>query len=601
MSAPNPWDNYTIGNAPVNPRTGNTRPCHACTRKVSSRGKNGYSGGSRNCKRLDEHHGCTQCRRDGLACINEGHIMPPYPEPPSARKHPPKCDHCLLLNFPCEKKRPCDACFESGTECTGSTFLCWYRGVPSDSMYGYYLAHGFGPTGIWDPNAIPGWVQPLDYHLQYIQREIDLANGVPQPPQVGAHPPMSDAARALELEYRQVLQLLNTAINNKDVDGNLTAIAAQLSVDLINMIPSNQSQVARDVMFFLQQRTVEFSKSNNPFHEAVPINFRGIKGINMNTLQLWNPGPQQYNYLGPIRNVVNTPRNGPPSPGPARPTFWIPWNIGDNDIPIIPNDNQFPPNHPEFIHPEHIRRAPFMEHPCEDGESELSTIPLMGVTPLLVQPEQCQVQNFQGGICGKASQTRCEDRNHDGPGMPICAEHEQQSRSNFMQQLTGIVPLLRQYLCAECTSAGVPLWNNLTNQGWKVYYQLPAGTNKPPDLQCTSIITTAMSKKVGGWYQTTYPITGCSCGYKLFHRVICSPHRLQYLINMQVAATQMREYCKSLYGRMVCPLCRARPGIDNYQFQGQAGGEENAIKGYCCLNCHGLVFEGEGGEPVQVV
>lgn len=87
---------------------------------------------------------------------------------------------------------------------------------------------------------------------------------------------------------------------------------------------------------------------------------------------------------------------------------------------------------------------------------------------------------------------------------------------------------------------------------------------------------------------------------KLLGRRICRPHRLQYMLNIETMISRMREYCKSVYGRMVCPLCRQRPGIDSYGFQGRDGGVDPfrstpAFHAWACLNCHGYVLNRGGG------
>ncbi|KAI0843632.1 hypothetical protein F5Y06DRAFT_8022 [Hypoxylon sp. FL0890] len=105
---------------------------------------------------------------------------------------------------------------------------------------------------------------------------------------------------------------------------------------------------------------------------------------------------------------------------------------------------------------------------------------------------------------------------------------------------------------------------------------------------------------VGGYYGPPLEVTGCSCAMKLFGRRICSPHRLDYLIRIQRKASSMRDYCQSLYGKMICPCCRKNAGTDSYGFQGERGGANNPFVAWVCLSCQGWVFHRNSQGPIPI-
>ncbi|KAI0112754.1 hypothetical protein F4776DRAFT_656791 [Hypoxylon sp. NC0597] len=610
-SAPKDLGKFTF--APKTKRTP-LISCQGCSSKVS-----GYKG---RCNRPVAGHGCSSCRYLGLVCYIQGAYLAPCPKDKIRQTHlrPPKCDQCEAGAHKCDWKRPCDHCDNNGLDCTGDSRGCFWRGVESDNYYGYYLTLGAGPGGIDDPYPTPGedWEMPDDYHLQYQEwKEAGgLAPARAQPPPPPPLPPPASPPGLLPApppglplpsedslqEYQQLLEVVGQAIRS-GIPGNLAAIMQRLDNDFRNLIPINESQAARDIGFYLQQQTTVFSRKNNDLMERVTVNVPPNDAHSSKTDEAskLNPGPQENdNWIAPIKNIVRVPVDRALSPGPGRPQFWIPWNVKSGDIQVADNSNVYPFDHPEFISTTIVQHNPFMFHPVEDGQSALASIPFWRVWDNAVMfhnQRECQAENYSTNACGNVTFTGCEDQTHSGDGMPICERCEQESRTRFIQAFEPLVMNMRQYLCWECTNGTYPILDHLAGTGVKVYCQVPPG-NSLPDFKSESIVSTGLSQMVGGYYGDPLEITGCSCAMKLFGRRICSPHRLHYLLEIDNRVSRMREYCRSVYGKMVCPHCRKNAGIDNYGFQGERGGENNPFVAWVCLQCNGYVFHKKSKEAI---
>lgn len=81
--------------------------------------------------------------------------------------------------------------------------------------------------------------------------------------------------------------------------------------------------------------------------------------------------------------------------------------------------------------------------------------------------------------------------------------------------------------------------------------------------------------------------------------MLCNPHRTQYILDMKGKAAEMKLYCKQLYGKSVCPLCRINPGVDQYHHIGSDGGEGNPIEAWVCLNCHAYAIVPKGKQSTN--
>ncbi|KAI1412331.1 hypothetical protein F5Y13DRAFT_199964 [Hypoxylon sp. FL1857] len=573
--------------APRPPKRGRKQTifvCLACNSRVS--------GNKGKCSRPEPGRGCRSCREMGLVCVYEGQYLLPCPLAAAPRAtNPTACTECQLEGRRCDFKRPCDRCFDVGRECTGPNRGCFHRGVESDSFYGYYLNLGYGPMGVDDRNTIPGkWIMSDEYHLEYLEWKTSFRNNsllaelTPAPP----------TGRTIAEDYQQLLQLAANA-TQRGVSLNMNAVRERLQQDLQASIPLNESQSARDLGFYIKLQTTAYAKDNNPRYNEAALSITPITGLFADIIlrRALNPGGNRdYNWIAPLRNVVSTPEERPKSPGSARPLYWIPWNTTNQQAQIIDNSNLFPADHPERVDMRKLVRNPFMEHPVENGESVLSSIPFWrywenGIMYFNDRP--CQEESHSGMSCQKPTRAGCEDYTHFGEGMPICEESEQTSRTKFLAAFNPLVMNMRQYLCWECTTGSFPILTHLAGSGAKVYYDISQGGNLP-DFRAESLVATGLSQWSGGHYGPPLEITGCSCAMKLFGRRICSPHRLHYLMLMEETISSMRAYCQGLYGKAVCPSCRKNAGIDAYQFQGTAGGQNAAFISWVCLVCQGWVF-----------
>ncbi|KAI2602288.1 hypothetical protein GGR54DRAFT_654364 [Hypoxylon sp. NC1633] len=485
----------------------------------------------------------------------------------------------------------------------------------------------FNPGGPMDPAFLYGQPAPVDPApmVQQPAPIVDPAAPMFQPPAPEVQPPApmakspvpmlgtppapppSPPPQYLVIQYQDMLNTVTQCVQS-GIPMNLASVQERLSTDLQNSVPLDESIPARDVMIYLATRATDAHTTHNPFFAEVPVTVDvEIRGSYLESILLMNQcGRGDLNFVAPIRNVTQVPVDRPASPGPSRPSYWLPYNVRPEEVLVFPNDNMFPVGHPERVDMASVRRDPFMNHPDEAVESALATIPYNRIheagemlpAHLIAS---CQVENRDGLVCGNPTQAGCEDTLHQGPGAPICDDHEMASRAGFRQAFmeNGFIRQMRQYLCSACTNGAFPVFDVLAGKGVMVYYNANEDEQRrlagPEGLASTSIVNTGMTMPVGG-LRPMLELTGCSCGVKLFGRRICSPHRAQKMFNMALKCTAMRNYILSLYGRMVCPLCLARPGVDNYLFQGEDGGQNCPFRAWVCLQCHGYVFNGPENE-----
>ncbi|KAI1802338.1 hypothetical protein F4811DRAFT_573142 [Daldinia bambusicola] len=541
------------------------------------------SGHKSKCTRPMEGHGCTACKRYGLPCVFGGIALPTYPGPIRRQLGLATCNGCKDLGVRCDMKRPCDRCHSSGRECTGDFYHCFHRGVPGDDMYGYYLNLGFGPEGVNQVHTqeLFTWEVPYNYNLEYLEweRRKALNNQV-----VHKRQPYR-----VEGQYKQTLEHVRDA-EGQGVPLNYPQIFVAVGKDVTESVPLNESQVARDLIYYLSKKATNISS-----FQELPIQ-KGEYNIlyNDTDLQRLNPGSQShYSYIAPLRNTTSRPLTRPTSPGPARPQYWIPWTTKSEDMPVYDNRSYFKEGSPERVNLSAIRRNPFRSHPNENAESVLSAIPFWRTWDngtMYPTRRPCQHEN-NTGTCNKETDRGCEDTSHIEEGVPICDECEVVSRESFYTEFTILAQQMRQYLCHQCSNGNFSVIDRLAGTGNKVYF-IPQPEQEIPDFTSDSLIGTGLTQKVGGYKGVPLEITGCECGLKLFGRRLCSPHRLQHMLNMHEAVSDMRIYVDSVWGKQVCPLCKINPGIHDYNFQGVVGGEKSD-KIWVCLVCHSFVATGD--------
>ncbi|KAI5864002.1 hypothetical protein GGS23DRAFT_562520 [Durotheca rogersii] len=545
--------------------------CHGCLRRTPDRRH-------ARCVRPTPGHGCRHCKSVGLVCLWEGFLLPPVPGKVK-RTRPTPCDNCREIQAACDFGRPCLRCAQSNQHCVGGSMTnCFHRGTHSDQFYGYFLNLGFGASGIDDPNTVKLWSQPPDYHLQYQQWLLwqNKDNGLKS---------------VLYQEYLTVIRLTRDVML-RGVSLNLASIMAQLRQDYEAGVLVNKSQACRDIHMYLYRESVVFPIFDNPVMEVAPVSIP--EGTKMDILECraLNPSPDaELSFLAPLRNVAKTPIGRPRLPGPARPIYWVPWELDPEQLPVMPNGHLYPPNHPNIVDVDHLKR-PLPPHPNESGESELSSIPYNRIWDdgeMYEADHRCRVSSQTGEECGNLTRRGCEDTTHTGQGMPICDACEEKSRMAFAQRFVHLLAHLRAHFCTACVNQD--LVTLFTGAGHSIWFDWMAfGAASSLDFSAQTLVGTGYTKRVGDYMGNPLDMTGCSCAVLFLGRRLCNPHRLAYLIKMQQAADNMRAYCKNLYGRMVCPACRIRPGMDRFMFRGPDGGSETPIRVYGCLNCHQFVF-----------
>ncbi|KAI1506173.1 hypothetical protein F5X99DRAFT_426191 [Biscogniauxia marginata] len=509
--------------------------------------------------------GCQRCRRKGIVCIAGNTVFPPNPED-TTMMYCPRCDSCRANHRRCDYARPCQSCTDAGDVCTGNRTNCFWRGVRSTEMYGYFLNLGYGPTGINDPHVVYGWQQPANYHLEYVQSLQNAQQG--QGHGLIIHNPY----RVL---YQELLEVAGLTIA-RGVPIDLQAVFDRFTVDLNSHTPISESRAYQDLKTYIQ------NTSNQQNQERIPS--RAIEypeGTDFNLLQTLNPGRQFQGFVAPLANITRAPLDRPLSPAPARPQYYVPVGTREESLGVIPNEDNYPADHPEIVDMTRLQR-PLAAHPFSAGLSPLASIPYKRIWTDGLQytsEQHCQATSSQptSSVCTNPTRSGCEDNCHYGDGFPICDHCEVQSRDRFMEHFQSMVMSLRAYACADCT--GDPNFlEQFENSGltiWWAYGEFPHTEEPPIDVTEVSLLT-AGGYKVGGWRGRPLDITGCSCALKLFGRRICSPHRLQYMIKMDETARKIREYVIGLYGKMVCPFCRRNAGVDAYNFAGAQGREKNS-------------------------
>ncbi|KAI1379529.1 hypothetical protein F4677DRAFT_335492 [Hypoxylon crocopeplum] len=115
--------------------------------------------------------GCRRCARNGLICVLNNQALPATFDDTTTHRWD-ECDNCTQNGRNCDRKRPCDSCFELNEECSGKKFGCFWRDSPGDNLPYYYQKLGYGPGGIHDlpfgqRRPIGRLQMPHDYHLQW--------------------------------------------------------------------------------------------------------------------------------------------------------------------------------------------------------------------------------------------------------------------------------------------------------------------------------------------------------------------------------------------------------------------------------------------------
>ncbi|KAI1078547.1 hypothetical protein F5B20DRAFT_591387 [Whalleya microplaca] len=540
----------------------------------------------------DEGFGCRACHQLGVVCRIDGQILPECREAGLKKATFRPCEPCYRTGLRCDPKRPCDRCVLDGVVCDGQRFGCFNRGVPGDDYFGFYLWHGYGPTGVNDDNSVPNWRMPANYHTMY---QDWVANG--RPPYNG--PDVINAQRqapeAVAQFYQEIISIAQRmTINGQPVD--MTNIINVLTQEMNEGLPPDRSQASRDLRLLIQQQ-IDSQPPNQTLLQAVQVDTsQAVNRLELQNLSYLNPGLEEEGQVAFIRNITQHPVERPVSPPPARPQYHIPY--GTLDITLHHNDGVYPANHPELIQRDRLVR-PLPEHPYPTGRSQLATIPLLRVHDDGKQwdtNQSCYSIRTDYGIiarCRGATTLGCEDTTHHGDKAPLCDKCDTESRDRFAPNIRASFPKsIRAYACHECTKNEDDLVGIFQNTGHSVWYDFAShpwnATGVEPAVDVS--VQGLDGQRVGGWKGKPLEITGCACASKILNRRICSPHRLQYILNIDTAAQRMKDYVIGAFGRMVCFICQQRAGTNAYNFEGLEGGAGNELQCWTCLGCHHVVI-----------
>ncbi|RYP64039.1 hypothetical protein DL771_008964 [Monosporascus sp. 5C6A] len=407
-------------------------------------------------------------------------------------------------------------------------------------------------------------------------------------------------ARAELAGYREALRLardLSHAAQGFPHD----EIYQQLQNDIAQRVPSHQSTGVNVIRRFLAQGRA--NAENHPSNNLEQLAIRSPPHINRDALEVLNPGGR------PIRlTAAFPPVSRPFSPGPMVPVFDFGNSMRVAENNVFDNSNVYPAGHPERIDMARVQRLP--QHPNPLPEPCLADIAFVRQGPLEELPGMGQGCDEwrDGAKCGRFTMDRCASKWHNG-AVPICDDCNNDSKDRFWNEWTvgGAIQSMRAYVCHTCLPKAAQV-QTYAHTGFRVWgfepgaggidptVQSRRGTDLNPldnvnngNIEGENVATVTL----GGFCGPPLPITGCSCGKKLFGTRICTPHRTQHVIDMRAEADRIREYVKDFHGKMVCPLCRISAGVDAYGFEGEEGGYGQRLA-WACLACHGFVLAGQG-------
>ncbi|RYP11100.1 hypothetical protein DL764_000258 [Monosporascus ibericus] len=407
-------------------------------------------------------------------------------------------------------------------------------------------------------------------------------------------------ARAELAGYREALRLARD-LSHAAAGFPFDEIYQQLRNDIAQGVPSHQSTGVDVIRRFLAQGRA--NAENHPPNNLKQLAIRSPPHINHDALKVLSPGAR------PIRlTAAFPPVSRPFSPGPMAPVFDFGNSMRVAENNVFDNFNVYPAGHPERIDMGRVRRLP--QHPNPLPEPCLADIAFVRQGPLEELPGMSQGCDEwrDGAKCGRFTLDRCASKWHNG-AVPICDDCNNDSKDRLWNgwAVGDATQSMRAYLCHTCLpKAAQPQTYDRT--GFRVWgfepgaggidptVQSRRGTDLNPldnanngNIEGENVATVTL----GGFCGPPLPITGCSCGKKLFGTRICTPHRTQHVIDMRAEADRIREYVKDFHGKMVCPLCRVNAGVDAYGFEGEEGGYGQRLA-WACLACHGFVLAGQG-------
>ena len=354
---------------------------------------------------------------------------------------------------------------------------------------------------------------------------------------------------------------------------------SHLKRDITNRVPLDVSDAARCTRGYCAALVAnsEAQVSRTPINTPIQV----PPGVVPAALEWLNP-------LGrPIENTLaQIPDWCPTSPPPG----WAMYE--DQEGPTVArnhvhdNSADYDLDHPERIHMELIEQSPV--HPNPAGRSTLIDIPSQKTAPPpdgTLENGQLCLEILDGGVrCMRHTNLFCESRTHS-VDVPVCEPCDAASKQRIYNlSVTELTRSMRAYLCHAClpNATNPDTWDATGFQVFGIPEQGPGGY----DARCAAPDNSG--RLTGGFMGGLHPVTGCTCGPKLYDRILCNPHRLQRVLDIHKDIDAMRRYITSLHGKMVCLLCRINAGIDSYMFSGEKGGQNQRVA-WACLSCHGFV------------
>ncbi|KAI1416900.1 hypothetical protein F5Y13DRAFT_153291 [Hypoxylon sp. FL1857] len=358
---------------------------------------------------------------------------------------------------------------------------------------------------------------------------------------------------------------------------NVENIRWFLRNDMFAGLPAANSPAFAAIQYFLGQR---YGATRQATISSVPVTLPA--NVDPAVVSQFNPGN------APIRNVTSVPTNRPSSPGPIQAVHSGQAPVANVVQALM---NALPEGHPARPIVQNTVR-PVPSHPNPAPIPVLSTIPFTRILNdgrLTARPIMRCFERKEGQetFCGKPASAVCEDTTHIHSGFPLCDDCELESRDRILGELKNLSTSLRSYACAECCRKFSTEPQRFANSGCRVW-------GFSSDLNSTVPIMVRLPRApfttVGGFQGVEpLPVTGCSCASKLIDRRLCSPHRLQHIVNLRQAADALDTHVMQSYGTTkICPSCRVLPSVDAFNFQGPHGNEGGSIVWFC-KGCHDVV------------
>ncbi|KAI2621275.1 hypothetical protein GGR54DRAFT_95931 [Hypoxylon sp. NC1633] len=360
---------------------------------------------------------------------------------------------------------------------------------------------------------------------------------------------------------------------------DLRTIRRRLRIDMLAGIKEPNSLIAHGIRAFL---LIRVDARDQPVRQLATIRFNeeGHDDL-VYTQPLLNPGGSS------LANTTVRPFSRPVSPGPYRAVFDIthpPTVLSLHERKNDPAAQQ--QGHPAYINLDSVVR-PLWNHPNPLGLPTLCTIPLLDPWTRGNRPQvmTCMAIDIYGTVCGRPTNNACEDRTHpDHAPVAICYLCEDRTRNAMLTIMQQVVFTLRAYACGSCSRGPAvepQTYRHLGSRVWGI------------DVNEGNIRVAVPNPKygwqdTGGFAGDLCPGSGCACLQKFFGRCLCNAHRMQHLVNLQLAVRHLDNYVVSVFGRQVCPFCTLDPPASSFFFQGQDGAA-GVKKVWACKACNEVV------------